>query len=279
MSEKLLSLIDIDHRDGVDLNMYQCGIEECHSSYGIGPALRDHYLIHYILEGSGTFSMDGQEYKLNKGQGFVIPPNVIASYLADEATPWTYVWVGFHGLKADTYLQRANLTRQNPIFDYQGEDLQNYIFKMIDMDIFSNYRDLKLQGYLFLFISELIKNSPKDSVSTNSITSIYVKEAIKFIENNYSRPIKIKDIAHNLSIDRSYFSNTFKKTLQKTPQQFLMEYRMNKACELLKNPTLSISNIGFSVGYTDAYNFSRMFKKVKGSSPSDYRKMLTIKMP
>ena len=274
MSEKLSSYIDIEHRDGVDLNMYQCGIEECHSSHGVGPGLRDHYLIHYILEGSGTFSMDDKKYKLSKGQGFLIPPNVITHYAADEDTPWTYIWVGFHGLKADAYLQRANLTRQKPVFDYQGEDLQNYIFKMMDVDIFSNYRDLKLQGYLFLFISELIKNSPKHSISAKSITDIYIHEAITFIENNYSRPIKISDIAVNLSLDRSYFSNIFKKTLQKTPQQFLLDYRMNKACELLINPELSISNIAFSVGYTDAFNFSKMFKRIKGSSPSDYRKTI-----
>lgn len=272
MNEKLLSHIEIKYRDGVDLNMYQCGIEQCHASHEAGPSLRDHYLIHYILEGSGTFYMDDVKYNLTQGQGFLIPPNVIAYYLADQDTPWTYVWVGFHGLKADTYLQRANITRHTPIFNYQGDSLKDYIFQMMDVDTFSAYRDLQLQGYLFLFISELVKNAPSDSSSKHSTTDIYIKEAMTFIENNYSRPIKISDIANNLSIDRSYFSNLFKKTLQKTPQEFLLEYRMNKACELMGNPNLSISNIALSVGYTDAFNFSKMFKKIKGTSPSDYRK-------
>lgn len=275
MNEKLLSHIEIEHRDGVDLNMYQCGIEQCHSGHDAGPSLRDHYLIHYILEGSGSFSLDNKEYILSKGQGFLIPPNVITYYQADYDTPWTYVWVGFHGLKAETYLQRANMTRENPIFNYQGNTLRDYIFQMMDVDTFSPYRDLQLQGYLFLFISELIKNSPNDAFSQNSTTDIYIKEAITFIENNYSRPIKISDIANNLSIDRSYFASIFKKTLQKTPQEFLLEYRMNKACELMRNLNLSISNIAHSVGYTDAFNFSKMFKKIKGTSPSDYRKTIT----
>ena len=275
MNNKLFSSIEIEHRDGVDLNMYQCGIEECHPGHDVGPSLRDHYLIHYILEGSGTFSIDDIKYTLTKGQGFLIPPNVITYYQADAGTPWTYVWVGFHGLKAETYLQRANLTRENPIFYYEGDALKNYIFQMTHVDTFSTFRDLQLQGYLFLFIAELIKSSPKQPVAKHSITDIYTKEAIVFIENNYSRPIKISDIASNLSIDRSYFSNIFKKTLQKTPQQFLLEYRMDKACELMDNPELSISNIAFSVGYTDAFNFSKMFKKIKGYSPSDYRQIIT----
>lgn len=277
MNEKLSSHIEIDHRDGVDLNMYQCGIEQCHSGHDVGPSLRDHYLIHYVLEGSGVFYIDGIKYTLTKGQGFLIPPNVITYYQADENTPWTYVWVGFHGLKAKTYLHRANMTRKNPTFNYQGDTLENYIFQMMDVDTFSPYRDLQLQGYLFLFISELVKNSPSDSFSKHSTTDIYIKEAMTFIENNYSRPIKISDIARNLSIDRSYFSNVFKKALQKTPQEFLLEYRMDKACELMRNPNLSISNIAFSVGYTDAFNFSKMFKKIKGASPSEYRKQLMNK--
>ena len=272
MQSKLFSHIEIHQQDGVDLNMYQCGMEECHSDHEAGPSLRDHYLVHYILEGSGIFYMDDIKYVLNKGQGFLIPPNIITYYHANQDTPWTYVWVGFHGLKAEAYLQRANMTRENPIFNYEGDSLKNYIFQMMNIDTFSPYRDLQLQGYLFLFISELIKNSPSDSSSKNTTTDIYIKEAITFIENNYSRPIKIGDIANNLSINRSYFSNIFKQTLQKTPQEFLLQYRMDKACELMANPSLSISNIAFSVGYTDAYNFSKMFKKIKGTSPSNYRK-------
>lgn len=273
MNDKLLEHIKIEHRDGVDLNMYQCGMEKCPPDHEAGPSLRDHYLVHYILEGSGVFYMDDVKYVLHAGQGFLIPPNVITYYHANPDTPWTYVWVGFHGLKAGTYLQRANMTRENPIFYYKGDQLKNYIFQMMAIDTFSPYRDLQLQGYLFLFIAELIKNAPSSPSSKHSTTDMYVKEALTFIENNYSRPIKIADIANNLSIDRSYFSNIFKQTLQKTPQEFLLEYRMNKACELMVDPKLSISNIALSVGYTDAFNFSKMFKKVKDMSPSNYRKL------
>lgn len=275
MNEKLVTHINIHKRDSLDLNMYQCGIEECHSGHGFGPALRDHYLIHYILEGKGTFFIDEREYHLKAGDGFLIPPDVLTYYEANHDTPWTYVWVGFKGLKAKTYLHRANISRQNPVFHYQGDGLRNHIFQMMDVDTLSPYKDLQLQGYLFLFMSELVKNSPPNSSSKKTTTNIYIEEAIIFIENNYSRPIKIADIANHLSINRNYFSNIFKESVEKTPQEFLLEYRMNKACELMVNPNLSISNIALSVGYTDAFNFSKMFKKIKGSAPSDYRKKIS----
>ena len=274
MDKQLMSYIDIDRRDGVDLNMYQCGTEACDASHGFGPAVRDHYLIHYICEGKGTFYMDNKVYPLTKGQGFLIPPHVITYYEADPHTPWTYVWVGFHGLKAESYLKRAGLTIENPTFTHGGEELENYIFEMIKAHKISLYNDLKLTGLLLLFIAELIKSSPKDSIANYNTTETYIKQAITFIENNYSRSLKIKDIASHLSIDRSYFSNIFKKSVQKSPQEFLLEYRMDKACQLMKDPELSIQTIVHSVGYTDTFNFSKMFKKIKGQPPAVYRKFM-----
>lgn len=274
LNEKLVSHVEIKYRDGVDLNMYQCGIEECSSGYGFGPALRDHFLIHYILGGSGRFYIDDKEYKLTKGQGFLIPPNVITYYEADIDTPWTYVWVGFHGLKAESYLQQANLTINSPVFKCDSEALKDYVFQMIESNKFSTYNNLKLQGLLFLFIAELIKVAPKDTVTQYNSAEIYIKEAIKFIENNYSRGIKVEDIAKHLSIDRSYFSNIFKAKLQKSPQEFLLEYRINRACELMEQSDLSIKHIAHSIGYIDALSFSKMFKKIKGISPTKWRKQI-----
>lgn len=271
MSRNVMSYIEVKERDGVDLNMYQCGMEQCSKGHGFGPAVRDHFLIHYILDGEGIFHMNNKQYNLTKGEGFLIPPNVITYYEADMENPWTYVWVGFHGLKAESYLQRANLTKENPIFRCYNDTLKNYVLEMIEDNKFSTYNSLKLQGLLFLFIAELIKNTPEGIQMIHNTTEVYIKEAIQFIENNYSRRIKIEDIAGHLSIDRSYFSNIFKEKIQKSPQQFLLEYRINRACELMRDPKLSIKHVAYSVGYIDPLSFSKMFKKVKGISPTKWR--------
>ena len=161
-----------------------------------------------------------------KDQGFLIPPNIVTYYEADYHTPWTYTRVGIHGLKAESYLKRAGLTSENPIFMSHNKISQNYLFQMIEADKISIYNDLELTGLLFLFMAELIKQSPKHMIVNDNSKEIYVKQAITFIENNYSRLIKIRNIADHLSIDRSYFSNIFKESVQKSPQQFLLEYRM-----------------------------------------------------
>jgi mannose-6-phosphate isomerase-like protein (cupin superfamily) len=75
--------IPADRLINSDLNMYHCGTEDCAPGHDYGPAVKDHYLIHYILDGKGTFHVGEKIYQLGKGQGFLICPNVITYYQAD----------------------------------------------------------------------------------------------------------------------------------------------------------------------------------------------------
>jgi YesN/AraC family two-component response regulator len=106
----------------------------------------------------------------------------------------------------------------------------------------------------------------------------YVRKAIDYIKANYYNKISISELAKLIGIDRIYLSSLFKETVQLSPQMYLVQYRINKACDLLDNPLLTISDISHSVGYSDPLLFSKMFKKIKGVSPSHYRrdKSLTI---
>ena len=101
----------------VDLSLCFCGMEICESSYGFGPAIREQYLIHYVLDGKGTYSVGNKTYNIKKNQGFLIYPNELTYYEADKYDPWTYIWVGFNGIKAEQYLNYANLDNKNLIFE------------------------------------------------------------------------------------------------------------------------------------------------------------------
>ena len=110
-----------------DLNVYQCGHHDCEPGHAYGPAVRDHYLIHYIYSGCGKFYFDGNTYSLHAGDGFLIVPDKITYYQADSKDPWSYSWIGFNGLKAESYLNSANLSAKNPIFTYTADGfLRNY---------------------------------------------------------------------------------------------------------------------------------------------------------
>ena len=88
----------------IDLCMYQFGYEQCDPGHSFGPATRNHYLFHYILSGTGTLMADNakgetQTYSIKSGQGFIIFPGQINTYIADKQLPWEYMWIEFDGLR------------------------------------------------------------------------------------------------------------------------------------------------------------------------------------
>lgn len=258
-----------------DLNMYHCGTQNCEPGHDYGPAVRDHYLIHYVLDGKGTFYVGEKTYTLGKGQGFLICPNIITYYQADFKEPWSYSWVGFNGLNAGHYLNCAGLTREMPIFVYDRDDyLKLCLDEMINAGKVTRSREIKLLGLLYLFLSQLIEVSGEDRFNDGNANrqEFYVRKAVEYIEMNYSRHITISQMAEYTGLDRSYLGALFKEHMNITPKEYLMSLRVSKACELMKNTNLSIGDIARSVGYGDPLLFSKVFKKIKNAPPRDYRR-------
>lgn len=257
-----------------DLNMYHCGMEDCSHGHFFGPAIRDHFLIHYIVSGKGFFQVADKIYELEAGHGFLICPNVVTYYQADSEDPWSYRWIGFQGLKAESYLKKANLSLNNPIFKYDTDNaLTNCFDAMFNTNSLVKSSDIRLLSLLYNFIAILVENSPENTDIGDIIDKKegYVQKAVEFIEKNYSRKISIQEISKSINLDRSYFGSIFKDYFNKSPQEFLIHFRFNKACDLMKNKSLSIADISRSVGYDDQLLFSKLFKKFKGLSPKKYR--------
>lgn len=260
-------------KQAVDLFLCYCGLELCTPGHSYGPAIRPQYLIHYIIDGEGSYTVNNVTYKLKKNQGFLICPDVITYYEADEYNPWTYMWVGFNGVKAETYLNYANLNEENPIFEYSKDDgLKDNISEMLKLKETDYSNELKLEGLLYFFMSKLVETR-KDVCHEKACksTELYLEKSIEFIENNYSNNIKINDLASYIGINRSYLTHIFKKNINMSPQEFLVNYKIDKACSLLESTDLPIKVVANSIGYSDPLTFSKIFKKIKGESPKNYK--------
>ncbi|WP_438347971.1 AraC family transcriptional regulator [Paenibacillus sp. FA6] len=258
----------------VSLTPYYWGYHTCPISHKYGPATRDHYFIHYIIKGKGILQLNKETYSLTEGQGFLICPNDIAYYKADDHDPWVYTFWGFNGIDALNYLNRAQLNHSNPIFTHHYDDqFAEIINKMINLKNMIHSRDIMFTGLLLQLLSILIEDSNFE-VKSEYTKDLYVKKAIDYIHRNYSNKTSIGEIAKFVGLDRKYLSTVFKSVSGISPQEYLVKYRINKSCELMANNALAIGDIARSIGYSDPYLFSKVFKKIKGCSPRDFRKSL-----
>ena len=103
-------------------------------------------------------------------------------------------------------------------------------------------------------------------------SSDYTEMAKKYIEEHYMKEIKIRDLALVAHISSTYYSIKFKKDMGITFKEYLINFRMNKARELLKDEDRSCKEVGMAVGYMDYVQFSKIFKKYVGTPPEIYRK-------
>lgn len=276
MSDILFSVFP--NENFVDLGLYQFGKEQCDPAHSFGPASRNHFLFHYILSGTGTLMADDAKgvthtYQIRSGQGFMIFPRQINTYVADAELPWEYVWIEFDGLRAKEIIEIAGLTPDNPVYHAHSKDLRESMMnEMLYIAEHSSESPFHLIGHLYLFIDYLSRSAASMKLSNSGkLKDFYIKEALNYIEQNFQNDISVEGIAAFCGLNRSYFGRIFKDAIGKSPQEFLMSYRMVKAAELLKLTALPISDIGNAVGYPNQLHFSRAFKNIYGVSPREWR--------
>lgn len=253
-----------------DLRPINRGEEMCKPGHFWGAGMRLNCIMHYVIGGKGEYQYNGVKYKVGKGQAFFIFADTVVKYVADEYDPWHYVWVEFKGDDAMYYLEKAGVTPSNPVISVRaGDELVRLLRAMPNFMGLSENETLTSTALLFNVFSLLIE---KDE--TKKSENYYFDAAVKFVRRNISRPVSVEEVSAEVGISRKYLYVVFEKACKMSPKEFIIDYKMKKACEFLKNNDLTISNISYSVGYPDPLLFSKIFKSRFGVSPLDYRKKL-----
>lgn len=103
-----------------------------------------------------------------------------------------------------------------------------------------------------------------------------VTETIKnYLDNNYKNDISLLDVAEEMGYSEAYFCKVFKQCFDKSFIMYLSEYRVNKAKELLASGEVSVKDISAEVGYHDSNYFTKVFKRVAGVTPTEYKASVT----
>ncbi len=258
-------------KENTGLAVYNTGYEKCDKNYCWGPALRDHYLIHYVSSGRGVFHCGQHTYNLKQGDLFLIVPSQLVSYRADSEQPWEYCWVGFNGTDAKRLVTMAGLSEQNPVLHPDDDQsIGELMMRIAQSSGNSVANDTEMAGHLYLFLARLIRlNSAHTHKNPHQE---YVSNALRFIQYNYANDIGVNDIADYVGISRSQLYRAFLQDFDVSPHTYLQKYRINEACSLLHNATITIAEVAGSVGFNDPLYFSRVFKSIKGVSPSEYQR-------
>ena len=242
-------LIPIINRKFAELNPIDAGYEKCESKHSFGPHVRAYWLIHYVISGKGVLIKENKEsFNVHEGQMFIIKPDLVYLYEADESDPWEYIWIGFTGNLANDFEQLGD------VYDTEGKVFFD-IMKAID---YKKCREEFITSKLFELYTYLF--------SDKGGKIDYVSQACDYIDAHYSEEITIKGISKIIGIDRTYLSKIFTLKTGKSMQQYLIDVRIKKA-EIFLQKGYSVFETSVMVGYGDVSNFSKMFKRVTGSSP------------
>ncbi|NLN81114.1 MAG: AraC family transcriptional regulator [Clostridiales bacterium] len=257
--------------ENLGLAVYNTGYQKCSRNHSWGPATRDHFLIHYVSSGKGFLHSGGVSYTLATGDLFLIFPGEISSYSADSDDPWEYYWVGFNGTEAKRLVNLSGFTKENPILRLADDNqVKSLLLNIYNSRGNTPDAEAKMTGYLYLFLGRLIHENEHKRAEYG--LRDYLAQALRFIQYNYAGQIGVSDIADYVGISRSQLYRAFVSNFNISPNQFLQKYRLNEACSLLRDGLLTVSEVAGSVGFSDPLYFSRVFRKDKGMTPTEYQK-------
>ncbi len=238
-------------------NPISVGWQECSPNHSFGPGIREFYTVHFVLSGTGTYVVKGKEYHPTAGQIFCFAPFEPVYYTADEKDPWSYIWINFMINGTVPYrfhrsVEDAPFLR--PIF----EAIKNY-----------SYHDTNGQG----FTTDCLNKIAEQLATEHSNSSSLIGKAIRYIQNHYTNEnLSITEIADKIGTNRYTLAEIFSIEKGITPIEYLVRFRLEKACEYMKQQGLSPSVAAYSVGYKNYTQFGRIFKKYYGVSPKAYQK-------
>lgn len=235
-----------------DIRPLFAGVSQCYANHSYGPAIRNHCLIHYCVSGKGVFKNDRGVYNITPGYAFIINPDELTFYQADEKEPWKYIWIAFSGSICE------KISKLEPVADVSCIKTFDEIEQAINDNI------LQPEFYLKKLLDLFEVLLPIDLSSMPG----YAIRAKEYINLHYTDDLSVEQIAESLNIDRRYLLRLFKREFGITIVNYIVKTRLETAYEYLRLG-YPVNRAAIMCGYSDAYNFSKMFKKYYGFSPSD----------
>lgn len=258
---------------------YTCPID----AEQIGIYSKNDFLIH-VLSGKKTFKTTSGEWTVAPGQTLYLKKGaeVIHQHFDDE-----YCMLGFFlsdDLIKETYQEvrsQTNLNHVSDTSDFTATAVQSSNFLDGYFHSMLNYfrgENCPPDHILVLKLKELLitlmNSDPLITAYFNNLSGSDRPSLQQIMEQNYCFNLKLEDYAELSHRSLSTFKRDFKQQFEQSPAKWILNRRIQHAANLVVNSNLSVSQVAFESGFEDLSHFSRVFKKMIGTNPSDYKKSM-----
>ena len=235
------------------------------------PHWHEHIELLYFVHGGGTVTLDGRQLTVAAGDLAVANGAVIHSFTASCPTEYYCVHL-YHPFVADVSLSSAvlePLVRQD---DEVGACFRALYREYTDGGVGS---DMMQKSILYRLMTHLLRNygtrTEEVDAAARRLMLTRFASVVQYVDRHYKEAISTRRLAEMCYLSEGHFCRFFKAATGKTPLAYINEYRVDRAALLLRRTDSSITEVALATGFPDVNYFSRVFRKVRGMSPSAYR--------
>lgn len=243
----------------------------------------------FVLSGTVGYRIGAETFTLRPHDLLLVPPHVLTASWNSGPVPARFCAVHFDFFYSERYrgLPMRRITagvRQHPTAALPDvlklprkincRDLPQVrvLLERIIDEMSSQHSEYEIAVKAALLDIFMLIMRRKTGAAVQNRMPQRIMNAVRFMEREYARALRLEDIARSVRLNRVYFERIFKKHMGTTPMKYLMELRIGKARMKLADHTANIQDVALSCGFIDPYHFSKTFHRLVGISPSTFRR-------
>ena len=231
------------------------------------------HLFFVVLSGKGKLNYDGVEYELVVGDCVFIDCKRAYSHSTSDDL-WQLRWCHFYGAALPAIYEKYRERGGTPVF--HPDSCEHFISCLMDIQQIAgsgdHVRDMRINEKLNSILTLLMEESWHPENGMLSRKRVNLSELKTYLDASYAEKIALDELAERFFINKYYLTRIFKESYGTTITSYVQSVRITHAKQMLRFTDMSIDEIGRAVGMDGANYFSRIFQKVEGIRPSEYRK-------